>query len=581
MGTRGYRVFRFRGRYYRFYNNYDSYPEGLGSELVKSIPADPEAYQQWLAEHRKIALEWHEALERYLCLKPENDQEDAGEHPWGVATDALPNFSPAFNDLLIEWVYTIDLDNEVFTIDNGAHLHLNKIHGFEWIEALAHGRRGDRVLLPGNIPTESIADLVVKLPPPSASILELHTRLDVRIVEAKGLNASPLLQRHGPLLRAKIFRLFQVVQEPTFSAILLGWNPEEFPFRENAYAILCLASASLDFSLVPQNQISSKRTIGYSQLETTNTQEENEFLAQMGVGRHLEGVFPGLSPDSTMYWFDGVLVHLVAQLIDRPELVSAAVANVVEHCRNHRPDQCVSAILMSVEHIILMKVYPNGRVDHTDLLVLFDIDTHTSMNASGRYTDENLKEMQIRKKKAVENREAGTEGEDWRDGIEAQTCWPATGFEMSSGEMTEKSFMALVQFLETSTRQQLPPSRSKEGVFPTEIYEMIIFHLSDLQTHRACMQVSRTFRDLCQQNLMMMDDIVFQANDATRTYDQFDVLSPAFRMKTLSTGLTQEVILKQQLQPARQEFYWLIVVGRERNRRSLLPNLAVFFDPVE
>ena len=45
MGTRGYRVYRYRGRYYAVYNHWDSYPSGLGNELVETIPEDYESYQ--------------------------------------------------------------------------------------------------------------------------------------------------------------------------------------------------------------------------------------------------------------------------------------------------------------------------------------------------------------------------------------------------------------------------------------------------------------------------------------------------------------------------------------------------------
>ena len=48
MGTSGYRIYRFRGRYYVFYNHWDSYPEGLGSDIVNDIPLEPQEYENWL-----------------------------------------------------------------------------------------------------------------------------------------------------------------------------------------------------------------------------------------------------------------------------------------------------------------------------------------------------------------------------------------------------------------------------------------------------------------------------------------------------------------------------------------------------
>lgn len=47
MGTRGYRIIKFRGRYWIFYNHWDSYPEGMGNSLVEGVPEDPEEFQKW------------------------------------------------------------------------------------------------------------------------------------------------------------------------------------------------------------------------------------------------------------------------------------------------------------------------------------------------------------------------------------------------------------------------------------------------------------------------------------------------------------------------------------------------------
>lgn len=50
MGTRGLFFIRCRGRYFVYYNHYDSYPEGLGAAIVFEIPRDPEKYRgKWEA----------------------------------------------------------------------------------------------------------------------------------------------------------------------------------------------------------------------------------------------------------------------------------------------------------------------------------------------------------------------------------------------------------------------------------------------------------------------------------------------------------------------------------------------------
>lgn len=58
MGTRGYIVYRVRGRYYVYYNHLDSYPTGLGRCLVAGIPDDPQKFEgnsQNLPRHALLA----------------------------------------------------------------------------------------------------------------------------------------------------------------------------------------------------------------------------------------------------------------------------------------------------------------------------------------------------------------------------------------------------------------------------------------------------------------------------------------------------------------------------------------------
>lgn len=45
MGTRGYKIVRYKGRYWVYYNHYDSYPENFGVKIVSRIPVDPAEYK--------------------------------------------------------------------------------------------------------------------------------------------------------------------------------------------------------------------------------------------------------------------------------------------------------------------------------------------------------------------------------------------------------------------------------------------------------------------------------------------------------------------------------------------------------
>lgn len=48
MGTRGLEIVRFRKRYYIRYRQLDSYYEGLGAQIVGSIPTDSAGYESML-----------------------------------------------------------------------------------------------------------------------------------------------------------------------------------------------------------------------------------------------------------------------------------------------------------------------------------------------------------------------------------------------------------------------------------------------------------------------------------------------------------------------------------------------------
>ena len=112
MGTRGYKAWRFRKRYYFLYNHWDSYPQGLGEDIVATIPGDAKGYQTWLEEQRKLAAGWEAEWNDYLTVNPDEGVKQ-------IATEMLaenhPTWYAPLNDLWTEWVYVVDLDREIFS----------------------------------------------------------------------------------------------------------------------------------------------------------------------------------------------------------------------------------------------------------------------------------------------------------------------------------------------------------------------------------------------------------------------------------------------------------------------------------
>jgi hypothetical protein len=106
MGTRGQIVYRHKGRYYVYYNHWDSYPNGLGLKLLDEIPRNvsKEEFEEWVRKIRKYAYAQRNSQEL-------NDPAD----PSTYVSDKQPELD---NDIPIEWIYEIDLDNLVFHVNS-------------------------------------------------------------------------------------------------------------------------------------------------------------------------------------------------------------------------------------------------------------------------------------------------------------------------------------------------------------------------------------------------------------------------------------------------------------------------------
>ena len=96
MGTRGLKVYRHKGRYFVYYNRWDSYPSGLGRNILCEIPRGDrgvlkDIFDAWVWLIRKALDAQYE--------KVKNNSETNREY----VTDEQPK-----THLFIEWIYKID-----------------------------------------------------------------------------------------------------------------------------------------------------------------------------------------------------------------------------------------------------------------------------------------------------------------------------------------------------------------------------------------------------------------------------------------------------------------------------------------
>lgn len=66
------------------------------------------------------------------------------------------------------------------------------------------------------------------------------------------------------------------------------------------------------------------------------------------------GTRPGSSPEQAVYWFNGALVMLTAKLCEATAL-DEGILRIVRYREEKSPMASINAVLLSVEHVVLVK----------------------------------------------------------------------------------------------------------------------------------------------------------------------------------------------------------------------------------
>ena len=493
MGTRGYLVYRYRRRYYVFYNHWDSYPVGLGKAIIETIPQDPTEFEAWLEAKRSLLASWEEIKEARILTLIEDDLHERRtvfEKPDGWSwrdhlqspekyslliddrLESTPCYFPPPENMNAEWIYTIDLDHEVLTVDQGAHFWLRKLPreapSLEDVVEMdgSGGKRFRHSLLPDDM----IASLVTR-PDRSAEGLSESPARDVLDVRAKALDGFPERVRGLAQLLAAMWGSVRASFGKLMDLILLSLKPEDFVFRECAFAIVSLAkglSGTLNF--VDTRRVAWNSTPGWAAIFPEDS-DGTIVASGLAAGYHKQGAQPGSAPLETTYWYEGVVVHL-AMGLDNKAIVTNEIRKATAFGQHELTSKGrLDMLLLSIEHVVIARV-DGQSVRRTKAMCLLDLPEHWPMSPF-------IKER-----------------------TETENAPPAeTGF---------SAFFALIHLFEGSTLRSLKSEAPKEGAFPTEIYESILEH-ADRETHRACALVSRKFRSICRSRLWLNDRIYVKA----------------------------------------------------------------------
>ena len=95
---------------------------------------------------------------------------------------------------------------------------------------------------------------------------------------------------------------------------------------------------------------------------------------------------PGSSPEQAVYWFNGALIMLTAKVYEATAF-NEGILRIVRYREEKSPLASINAVLLSIEHVVLVKAFADGVVEHTGVMPLFEISNHLSMDVRERYAE--------------------------------------------------------------------------------------------------------------------------------------------------------------------------------------------------
>ncbi len=155
MPTRGYKVYRHKGRYFLYHNMFDSYPDCFGVDVLREIPRNVSK-----AKFEK----WVKAIQEYLDSpstyeKMNNAAPDADDY----MTDKQPD-QKSHNH--VSYIYEIDLDNLIFHVNAQPMFRLDNMPPSDiFIKSISYDHFG-HMALREHTPVQFRYDRRIPPPPP-------------------------------------------------------------------------------------------------------------------------------------------------------------------------------------------------------------------------------------------------------------------------------------------------------------------------------------------------------------------------------------------------------------------------------
>ncbi|EXK76131.1 hypothetical protein FOQG_19108 [Fusarium oxysporum f. sp. raphani 54005] len=461
--------------------------------------------------------------------------------------ETLPSEFPQSGDYDAEYIYIINLDHEILTMNKGIHWKLGNIPRQDdlWLRAIADSVYPYKPTISFDIcPEEHMASPALELPEPDWVV-----EYDFRSVVSKTTVGQARATFLTHVLAKTLIR---------YKHDIIGfgreWSPTSFPFRELTFALVSIASGQVGFHSFPA-QPCDPRSCYWLGCKSDHLQMSPGWfdedwagdrapLLEFGSMSHRPGQPPGASSSEKMYWHEGVLVSLVL-IIDGKAITEAATHGVKQGRTNFQ------IVVLSLFKVAFAEV---SRDKNGEPLVKLSKAVPLSPLRAAYCVSTHPRERPELKVGTEVRRQHG-------ELIMQSNC---TG----TARRLQKHFpglAALVNFFDVAARRCAVSKTT--GKLPPEIYGRILDFV-DYDTWTKCSLVSCEFRDYCLGKYRLDEQTRIVAGPFVRLQKHHKERLLSFDFEDLQTGKIVSTIEVPRCIRT-EERNWMPVIGCERKALML------------
>lgn len=470
--------------------------------------------------------------------------------------ESLPSELPRLgNDA--EYIYIINLDHEILTMNNGIHWKLGNIPRQDnlWIRAIANSIYPYKPTISLDIcPEEHMASPALELPKPNREIeydfciVTPKTSIgEARVAFLTSLLAKTLIEYKDEIVR--------------FGA---EWSPGSCPFRELAFALVSIASGQASFHSFPAQgcnprsccrwDCNSKHLLKSTGWLDKEWAGDRAPLLEFGSMSHRPGEPPGASPTETMYWLNDVLVSLA--LVVDGEAITRAVTYGIKQGRSNFQIVILSLFKAAFAEVSSIDgeepfVEVSAAIPLSPLRASYCMSTHPRHRP---VLKDGMNHQHQRGERIMQSNCTGTPRR-------LQGQFPG--------------LVALVNFFEVAASRRA--ASKSAGILPRELYDRVLDFV-DYDTWKTCSVVSQEFRYCCLRKYRLDDRMRIVAGPFVRLQRIHKERLLSFDFENMQTG---KIVPMMEVPNdfLTSEWNWMPVVGSDR--KALILDVSVRFEPAE